>query len=177
MKPLIPAIAVGLFLLIAWLAVTLSSRSSARRIMTDEQAARHARLARMHQRIVGAAIVLYGIYLSTLTGTTMRWVLPGIGAVGGGAAAGAGIGFLTYLAVGTVGVATGGVGIALGATAMALIGGGVGAVSAATGGFGYRSVVYPLVTPWFWIPTIVLGIYLIRGAGSRGNGGAGEPHA
>lgn len=115
--------------------------------MTDEQAARHESLKRLHRRVVGLGIVPYGVYLSTLTGgTTMRWVLPGIGAIGGGAATGAGIGLLTYLAVGTVGVVTGGVGIALGAAAMALIGGGVGAVSAATGGFGYCAVVYPLVT-------------------------------
>lgn len=177
MRALIPAIVVGLALLVAWLAVALYLRSTAPQAMTDELAARHERLKRVHQCVIGVGIVLYGFYLSTLTGTTMRWVLPGIGAIGGGAAAGAGIGFLTYLAVGTVGVVTGGVGIALGAAAMTLIGSGVGAVSAATGGFGYRAVVYPLVTPWFWGPTIILGLYVIRGAGIRRAGGAEKPHS
>lgn len=163
MGALIPAIVIGLVLLVAWSAVALHLRLIGRRVMTGEQTTRHARLRRMHQRIVCMSIVLYGVYLSTLTGTTMRWILPGIGAIGDGTAAGAGIGVLTSLAVGTVKVATGGVGIALGATAMILIGGGVGAVSATTGGLGYRAMVYSLVTPWFWISTIVLGIYLVLG--------------
>ncbi|MBH1979785.1 MAG: hypothetical protein I8H67_15675 [Comamonadaceae bacterium] len=172
MRALIPAIVIGLVLLIAWLADVLYLRSAGHQAMTGEQAARHARLKRMHQRIVGVGVVLYGVYLSTLTGTAMRWVLPGIGVIGGGAAAGAGIGLLTYAVVGAVGVVTGGVGIALGAAAMALIGGGVAAVGAATGGFGYRAVAYPLVTPWLWIPTIVLGIYLILGIGIKRPGGS-----
>lgn len=92
-----------------------------------------------------------------------RFVLPGGPALGGGAAAGAEVGLLTYLVIGTVGVATGGTGVALGALAMSLIGGGVGAVGAAAGVSGFRALSYPLVSPWFWGPVIGLGIYLIVG--------------
>ncbi|MHA7600934.1 hypothetical protein ACX12L_13430 [Alicycliphilus sp. T452] len=174
MKTLTPAIGIGLLLLVSWIASALYLRIRRRREdqrlrstglheMADAQAARHARLARWHQRIVGLGIVFYGIYLATLVGSMTRFVLPGVGAVGGGAATGAGIGFLTYLAVGTVGVVTGGTGVALGALAMALIGGGVGAVGAAAGAAGFQTITYPLVSRWFWGPTIVLGIYLVIG--------------
>ncbi|GAD22755.1 hypothetical protein AVS7_02515 [Acidovorax sp. MR-S7] len=119
--------------------------------------------ARLHQRVIGLGIVFYGIYLSTLVGTMTRFVLPEATALGGGAAAGAGVGLLTYLVIGTVGVVTGGTGVALGALAMSLIGGGVGAVGAAAGVSGFRALSYPLVSPWFWGPVIGLGIYLIVG--------------
>ena len=174
MKALTPAIGIGLLLLAAWAALSLYPRIQHHRrerwlrflglhAMADAQAAGHARRARWHQRIVGTGIVCYGIYLSTLVGTATHFVLPGMGAVGGGAAAGAGIGFLTYLAIGTVGVVTGGAGVALGVLGMSLIGGGVGAVGAAAGAVGFRTVTYPLVTPWFWGPVIVLGVYLVIG--------------
>lgn len=121
----------------------------------------------LHQRLVGASIFFYGIYLATLTGTVTKLFLPGVGAIGGGAAAGVGAGLLTYALIGTVGVATGGVGIALGGFAMALIGGGFGIVGAFAGGIGFHTVTYPLVSPWFWGPILVLGAYVFVGASRK----------
>ncbi len=117
----------------------------------------------LHQKIVGLLIIAYGAYLATLTGTVTQFVIPGIGSIGGGAVAGAGVGFATWLVVGTVGVATGGVGIAIGAAAMTMIGGILGATGAATGGAGFTTVTYPLVSPFFWVPFILLGIYFVIG--------------
>jgi hypothetical protein len=121
----------------------------------------------LHQKIIGLLLIAYGAYLATLTGTVTQFVLPGIGAVGGGAATGAGVGFVTWLVLGTVGVATGGVGLAIGATAMTLIGGALGAAGAATGGAGFATVTYPLVSPIFWVPLVLLGIYFNIGARKR----------
>ena len=174
MRALTPAIGIGLLLLALWIGPAMylrrkqrkkdqQLRSEGQHAAADAQAVEHAFVARLHQRIVGLGIVFYGLYLSTLMGSMTRFVLPGAGAVGGGAATGAGIGFLTYLVIGTVGVAMGGTGVALGALAMSLIGGGLGAAGAAAGSAGLRTLAYPLVTPWFWAPTIILGIYLIVG--------------
>lgn len=121
----------------------------------------------LHQKVVGLLLIAYGAYLATLTGTITQFVIPGVGAIGGGAAAGAGVGFVTWLVVGTVGVVTGGVGIAIGSAAMTLIGGILGAAGAATGGVGFRSVSYPMITPFFWVPLVLLGIYFILGARKR----------
>lgn len=110
----------------------------------------------LHQKMVGLLIIGYGAYLATLTGTVTHFVIPGIGSVGGGAVAGAGVGFVTWLVVGTVGVATGGVGIAIGAAAMTMIGGILGATGAATGGAGFTTVTYPLVSPFFGSPLYFL---------------------
>jgi hypothetical protein len=121
----------------------------------------------LHQRFIGASIVLYGVWLAMLTGTATKFFLPGLGALGGGAAAGAGVGLLTYSLIGTVGAVTGGVGIAVGAFAMALIGGGLGIAGALAGGVGFRAVTYPLVSPWFWIPVLVLGVYVFVGASRK----------
>ena len=117
-----------------------------------------------HQRIVGLSLLCYGWYLSTLTGSYTALVLPGIGAIGGGALAGGGVGFFTWVIIGTVGVATGGTGIALGALAMSCIGAALGATGAATGGFGIKTINYPLVSPIFWVPLLVLGVYFLIGS-------------
>ena len=126
---------------------------------------------RLHQRIIGLLLGFYGVYLATLTGTVTQFVIPGVGAVGGGAAVGAGIGFATWLLVGTIGVATGGVGLAIGAAGMAVIGGLFGAAGAAAGGTGFRTISYPLISPWFWGPVVILGIYLIVGSIKKNNSG------
>lgn len=173
-KALIPAIVIGLILLLAWAAsavwLWLRRRRQDRQPpaleldgAAGQQTTPEGRLSRWHRRIVGLAIVFYGVYLAALTGSMTKFVLPGLGAIGGGAAAGAGVGLLTALVIGTVGVATGGAGIALGALGMALIGGGVGAAGGVVGGAGFRVITYPLVSPWFWGPVVVLGIYLLVG--------------
>lgn len=117
----------------------------------------------LHQKTVGLLIIAYGAYLATLTGTITRFVIPGIVSIGGGAAAGAGIGFATWLIIGTVGIATGGVGVAIGAAALTTIGGVLGAAGAAAGGSGFTTVTYPLVSPYFWVPLLLLGIYFVIG--------------
>jgi hypothetical protein len=124
-------------------------------------------LKSLHRRGVGLLILLYGAYLATLTGTTTQFVLPGIGAIGGGAAAGAGIGLLTYAVFGTVGVVTGGTGWAIGAGLMALFGAGLGAAGGAAGTAGFRTVSYPLVSPVFWGPLLALGVYFLLGSAKR----------
>jgi len=116
-----------------------------------------------HRRIVGWSVVLYGFYLATLTGSYTSLVLPGIGSIAIGAGAGAAVGFITWLVIGTVGVATGGVGVAIGAGAMALIGASFGGAGGVAGGFGIKTVSYPLISPIFWVPAIILGIYFLRG--------------
>ena len=113
------------------------------------------------QRLVGAAIVFYGLYLSTLTASVTKFIIPGIGAVGTGAATGASIGVVSWLLLGTLGVVTGGTGYALGAGLLALIGGSLGAAGAATGGFGFQVFKYPLVHWLFWIPLVAVGLTLI----------------
>lgn len=117
-----------------------------------------------HQRIIGISIFLYGCYLATLTGTCTVFVLPGIGAIGGGALAGAGAGWLTWVTIGTVGLATGGAGVGLGLFGMALIGFVLGAIGGAAGGFGFQTITYPLVSPFFWMPLLILGIYFCVGS-------------
>jgi len=78
MKVLLPAIVVGLVLLVAWLAAALYLRSIGQQAMADEKATRHARLRRRHRRIVGVGIALHGIHLSLLAGTAMPRILPSI---------------------------------------------------------------------------------------------------
>jgi hypothetical protein len=117
----------------------------------------------LHQKIIGISIFAYGCYLATLTGSATVLVLPGVGAIGGGALVGAGAGWLTWAIIGTVGVATGGAGIALGSLGMALIGLTFGAVGGAVGGFGLKTTSYPLVNPIFWVPLLILGIYFCVG--------------
>lgn len=150
MKALSPAIVAAGLILVLWLVL---------RAFGGWRAA--------HRRVVAILIFIYGAYLATLTGTATQFVLPSVGAVGGGAAAGAGIGLLTYVAIGTVGVVTGGVGLAVGAGLMALVGAGLGAAGGAAGGAGFRSVSYPLVSPWFWIPVIVLSVYMFFGSSKK----------
>ena len=170
MEALTPAIGIGLVLFLAWVVSAAYLRFRRRREdrlrsaglheAADAQAAKHARLVRWHQRIVGLGIVFFGIYLATLTETKTHWLPNVLGNTGGGAAKGAGVGFLTYLVVGTVGVVTGGVGVALGASAMALIGGTVGAVA---GLKLFNTTEHSMVSPWFSGLVIVLGIYLLIG--------------
>ena len=80
----------------------------------------------IHRRIVGWPVVFYGVYLATLTGSYTSLVLPGAGSIAIGAGTGATVGFMTWLAVVTVGVVTGGTGVEIGAGAMALLFGGAG---------------------------------------------------
>jgi len=115
------------------------------------------------RRIVGGLVIFYGVYLSLLTGSSTALVVPGIGSIAIGAGTGAAVGFFTWLAIGTVGLATGGVGVAIGAGAMSMIGAIFGGAGGAAGGFGLKAVTYPLISPVFWIPLIVLGIYFLRG--------------
>lgn len=117
----------------------------------------------LHRRIVGSLVVLYGIYLATLTGSYTSVVLPGFGSIVIGAGTGAAIGLGTWVVVGTVGVVTGGVGVAVGAGAMVLIGAVFGSAGGAASGVGIHNVSYPLVSPLFWVPVIVIGIYFFRG--------------
>ena len=117
----------------------------------------------IHQRIVGGMVILYGMYLATLTGSYTALVLPGIGKIAIGFGSGAAVGFFSWLALGTIGVATGGTGFAVGAGLMTLVGGIFGLIGGASGGFGLQTVTYPLVSPIFWGPIIILGIYLFRG--------------
>ena len=118
----------------------------------------------LHRKIVGWTVILYGIYLATLTGSYTSLVLPEAGSIAIGAGTGAVTGYVTWLIIGTVGVATGGVGVAVGAGAMAAIGAFFGGAGGAAGGFGLETVTYPLISPIFWVPVILLGIYFLIGA-------------
>lgn len=115
------------------------------------------------RRAVGLLIMFYGAYLATLTGTTLSFVVPGIGSIALGAVTGAAVGFGTWLIIGTVGVVTGGVGVAVGAAAMAIIGAVLGGTGGAAGGFGFHRISYPLVAWYFWVPIILIGALFILG--------------
>lgn len=117
----------------------------------------------VHQRLIGATVFLYGLYLASLTGSVTSFVLPGIGSVAVGAGTGAAVGALTYLVIGTVGVATGGVGIAVGLGAMTGMGALLGSAGAASGGIGFTTQTYPLVSPIFWVPLLIIGVYFLLG--------------
>lgn len=145
MNTLLVAITIGLVILVAVVACRLVLRD---------------RWVAFHQRLVALSVFAFGMYLATLTGTVTQLVVPGIGAVGIGAAAGGAIGLVTSMVVGVVGVATGGVGLAIDAGAMALIGAGVGAAGGAASGFGFQVISYPLVSPFVWVPLMVLAVYL-----------------
>lgn len=135
---------------------------------------RHAGWKVLHQQVVATLVLLYGVYLAMLAGTSTHFVVPGIGALGSGAAAGAAIGLATYLVVGAVGVATGGVGISLGLGAMTLMGAGVGAAGGASGAAGFTTVSYSLISPLFWIPIVLLSAYLFIGAWMRSRSARAE---
>ena len=105
--------------------------------------------------ILGCLFIFVGMYLALLTGTVTSFVMPGLGKIVIGTASGVGVGLLTSLIVGTLGVATGGVGIALGALGMAVIGGLLGGVGATTSGFGLQTVTYGLVSWVYWVPLIL----------------------
>lgn len=176
MKPLTTAIVIGILILLMWATPILIRRYSSKNKTTIHPAVNseidasaiasdsYGMAAVLHRRIISITVLLYGVYLSTLTGTVIQAVIPGIGAIGGGAVAGAGIGILTYLVIGTVGAVTGGVGFAIGALAMSLIGASVGAAGGAAGGIGFKTLSYPLVSPWLWAPIMVLGVYFLLGS-------------
>ena len=118
---------------------------------------------RVHQKILGILTLVYGLFLSLLTGSYTSLVLPGLGGVTLGAGAGAAVGLGTWLVLGTIGVATGGVGLAIGAASMAGIGALVGGIGGTASGFGIRAVSYPLVHWIFWVPLLVIGAYFLWG--------------
>ena len=122
-----------------------------------------------HKRAMGLIIFSFGVYLATLTGTTNQSLMSALGAIGSGAAAGAGAGVVTYLVLGTVGVATGGAGIALGLLAMSLIGASVGTVGASAASMFSRFFSYPLISPWVWAPVLILGVYILLISSKREN--------
>jgi hypothetical protein len=124
----------------------------------------------LHRRIVGWAVISYGVYLATLTGSYLSLALPGVGAIAIGAGAGAAVGFASWLVIGTVGVATGGVGVAIGVGAMSVIGAIFGGAGGAAGGFGISTVTYPLVSPFLWVPVIIIGIYFLIGKRIKSQG-------
>lgn len=95
-------------------------------------------------------------------------ILPGIGSIGLGAAVGGTVGWAASAIIGTIGVVTGGVGIAIGVIGMTSIGAVLGAIGAGSGGFGIRTTTYFLVTPWFWVPLIFIGLFfMFRGRKSN----------
>jgi hypothetical protein len=116
---------------------------------------------RAHQAILGGLTMFYGMWLALCTGTVWKLVVPGVGSVVLGSASGAGLGFVTFLVVGTVGVATGGIGISFSAAAMVAAGAVFGAVGGAAGASLAR---VPLVSPLLWLPVLGVGIYLVVGA-------------
>ena len=118
---------------------------------------------RMHQKILGILTFGYGIFLALLTGSYTALVLPGLGGITLGAGAGAAVGLGTWLALGTIGVATGGVGLAIGAASMAAIGALFGGIGGTAGGFGTQAVTYPLVHWIFWLPLLIIGAYFLWG--------------
>ncbi|MCZ8092488.1 MAG: hypothetical protein O9331_03285, partial [Acidovorax sp.] len=67
---------------------------------------------------------------------------------------------------GVVGVATGGVGMALGALSMTTIGALLGGVGGAAGGVLVR---VPIISPFFWVPVLFVGLYLLVGALRKSN--------
>jgi len=112
-------------------------------------------------KFMGRLIFLYGLYFSFFTGSYSSLVLPGVGSIALGAATGGAVGWAASAIIGTIGVATGGVGIAIGALGMATIGAVLGAIGASSGGFGIKTTTYFLVTPWFWVPLIIIGLFLM----------------
>jgi hypothetical protein len=112
-------------------------------------------------KLFGWLIMLYGFYFSVFTGSYSSLLLPGIGSIGLGAAVGGTVGWAASAIIGTIGVVTGGVGIAIGIVGMVTIGAALGAVGAGSGGFGIKTTTYFLITPWFWVPLILIGIFLI----------------
>jgi len=136
----------------------------------------HGGWRRAHQRVLGWLILLYGIFLSSLTGSYTAFVLPGIGGIALGAGTGAAVGLGTWLVLGTVGVATGGIGLAIGALGMAAIGAIFGGIGGAAGGFGFQTVSYPLVHWAFWLPLIVIGLYFIWGIRIKRGKGTDAQH-
>lgn len=119
-------------------------------------------------KIIGRLIFFYGLSFSFFTGSYSSLVLPGIGSIGLGATVGGAVGLVASVIIGTIGVATGGAGIAIGALGMAAIGAVLGAIGAGSGGFGISTTTYFLVTPWFWVPLIIIGLFfMFRGRKSN----------
>jgi len=117
----------------------------------------------IHKKLIGSLAVIIGLYFSTLTGSYLAFTMPGVGSIAVGASVGAFFGFLTFVAIGTIGVATGGTAFALGGLAFSGLGGLFGAIGSSTGGIGFHYVSYPLVHPVLWGSIILLGGYLVLG--------------
>lgn len=121
------------------------------------------------RHVIGCLLLGIGLFLASLTGSQTSLALPGVGKITLGAGAGATVGFLSWLAVGTLGVATGGVGIALGAVGLTAIGALIGGIGGTASGFGILTETYPLV-PWtVWVPIVILGIYFLWGRRDKEN--------
>lgn len=116
---------------------------------------------KVFQRITGLSFTISGFYLSTLTTTVTEFVPPGIDSIVKGFEIGAFTGKIASIFIGTVGVATGGTAIPLGAFGMSIIGGLFGAIGVAGGGGDFQTTSYPLIEPWFWVPLVIFGIYLM----------------
>ena len=95
--------------------------------------------------------------------------MPGVGSIAVGASLGAFFIFLTFVAIGTIGVATGGTAFALGGLAFSGLGGLFGAIGSSTGGIGFHYVSYPLVHPVLWGSIILLGGYIVVGIKEKKN--------
>lgn len=117
----------------------------------------------IHKKLIGSLAVFIGLYFSTLTGSYLAFTMPGVGSIAVGASVGAIFGFLTFVAIGTIGVATGGTAFALGGLAFSGLGGLFGAIGSSAGGVGFHYVSYPLVHPVLWGSIILLGGYLVVG--------------
>ncbi len=115
------------------------------------------------RKLFGCILLLGGMYLALLTGSTSSLILPGLGKIALGAGGGAVVGLGTSLLLGTLGVATGGVGVAVGLWGMTIIGGLLGGVGGTTSGFGFQTVTHPLVHWIYWLPLVLLGIYFLFG--------------
>lgn len=111
-------------------------------------------IKRNYQLIFSLIFFSGGILMAIMIGTKTVLVMPGIGGIGVGGAAGALVGYMTYLLIGTVGVVTGGIGLALGALGMSFIGFILGSIGATFGGFGLRTIHSWVIA----IPVIVLGV-------------------
>jgi hypothetical protein len=121
----------------------------------------------IHKKLIGSLAVLIGLYFSTLTGSFLAFTVPGVGSIALGASMGAFVGFITFVAIGTIGVATGGTAFALGGLAFTGLGGLFGAIGSSAGGIGFHYVSYPLVHPVLWGSIILLGGYLVVGIKER----------
>ena len=112
-------------------------------------------------RIMGILFLVYAVHFAFLLGSTTSLALPGLGSVAIGAGTGGAIGLGASILLGTLGIATGGVAFGLGALGMMAIGSLVGGLGAFSGGFGLKTSYHFMVTPLFWVPLILLALWMI----------------